>query len=382
MRLRKTATKNVNPAVAAVAIALTLGAVQYVWWTKLVARPKVRPGGGRMSGGQPGPHVPTAFGLKDVKVDTLAGTPEPGLADGPGHAARFDGPTGLAMDKDGAVVVADTRNSRIRLVSPIGHTSTLAGSTAGFQDGPATTAQFNAPSGVAVGPDGAVYVADTGNHRIRRILSGTVTTVAGGPSGMRDGPAATALFDGPAAIVIDTSIPGESALLIADSGNRRIRRLRLGSATVETVSTESSVPAGVGSGGGQTAEAFPEQGRLAIASRQVTKLPIDLGEDAGRFPKNALTVAHPAAVCPAGREWFVTDAVHAALMRVRSENAQVVAGFAVGSGPLRGYRDGMGDRAMFGILAGIVADGRGHVYVSDCSNNAIRRVTLPAEGLP
>lgn len=382
MRLRKTASKNVNPVAAAVAIALTLGAVQYFWWTRLVMKPPGRPGGGPMGGGGPGPRIPMAFGLKDVKVDTLAGAPEPGYADGPGSTARFDGPAGLAVGPDGSVVVADTRNNCIRLVSPIGHTSTLAGGPAGFRDGAAAQALFDGPSGVAVGPDGAVYVADTNNHRIRRIQNGTVLTVAGGPAGVVDGPAATARFNLPAAVAIDSSIPGGGALLVADSGNHRVRRIRLSPASVETVTSEPTPPTSVASSGGQAATACPETGSLAIAARRISKLPIDLGEDAGSFPKDALTVGHPASVCASGREWLVTDAVHAAVIRVRPSDAQVIAGFAVGSGPLNGYRDGTGDRAEFGVLSGIAADGHGHVFVSDGSNNVIRRITLPPEGLP
>lgn len=383
MRLRKTATKSVNPTVAAIAIALTVGAVQYIWWAKLVAKHPGPHGPAQMSGGGGmGRAVPVAWGLKEVRVDTLAGNTKPGLADGPGHAARFDGPTGLALDSNGALIVADTRNNCIRLVSTIGHTSTLAGSAAGFRDGPAAEALFNSPSGVAVGPGGAIFVADTGNNRIRRILHGIVTTVTGGDAGMVDGPASVARFNLPTALAIDSSIPGGTALLVADSGNHRVRRVRTAQAMVESVSTEAAAPTGVASNGGIWAAACPEQGALAIASRRLTKLPIDLGEEADRFPKSALTLAHPAAICSSGRDWFTTDAVHASLIRVRASDVQVVAGCASGDGPKRGYRDGMGDRAMFGILAGIVADGRGHVYVSDCSNNAIRRVTLPAEGLP
>jgi hypothetical protein len=379
MKIRKTAAKNVHPVVAAIAIALTIGAVQYVWWGRLVARPPGRPGGGPQGGAGPGPPIPQVVGLKTVKVDTLAGTPEPGYADGRGHSARFDGPAGIAVDASGAVVVADTRNNCIRLISPGGHTSTLAGGAAGYCDGPAVEARFRGPSGVAVGRDGAIYVADTGNHRVRRIRNGIVTSIGGSTAGTAGGLGSGPLNQ-PISLALDSSAPGTGGLLIADAGSRMLRRIGFGSgAVVESIQGSGIVPRGVASSRGQRACACPDQACLEIASRRMIRLPIDLGEDTGRFPKDALTVDHPATVCSSGADWFITDAVHASVMRIRSSDAQVIAGVAYAAGPRRGFRDGTGDKALFGVLSGIAADGRGHVYVADCSNNAIRRITLPEE---
>ncbi|RZL14838.1 MAG: hypothetical protein EOO62_04405 [Hymenobacter sp.] len=103
----------------------------------------------------------------------LAGTPTAhGAADDQGPHAQFDESTGLAVDALGYVYVADTGNQCIRRISPQGVVTTIAG-LAGrpepYRDGPGTQARFNRPSAVAVGPDGAIYVADSGNNCIRVI---------------------------------------------------------------------------------------------------------------------------------------------------------------------------------------------------------------------
>ena len=108
---------------------------------------------------------------KDGAVSTLAGTGEAGFADGPGTSAFFVRPSGVAVDKDGNVYVADTYNHRIRMITPAGAVSTLAGTgDADYLDNNiGTLAKFKFPNGVAVDKDGNVYVADEFNHRIRKI---------------------------------------------------------------------------------------------------------------------------------------------------------------------------------------------------------------------
>lgn len=159
----------------------------------------------------------------DGVAATLAGG-RAGFADGPGTAAAFDTPSGLAIDRLGNLYVADTGNNAIRKVAPDGSVSTLAGGGApGWQDGVGRAARFDGPVGVAVGRDGTVYVADTYNDRIRRIArDGTVTTLAGGAApGSQDGIGSAAGFDTPSAIVAGK----DGALFVADTGNDAIRRI-------------------------------------------------------------------------------------------------------------------------------------------------------------
>ena len=102
-------------------------------------------------------------------VSTLAGSGTSGYTDGTGTSAQFNSPTGVAVDGAGNVYVADQGNHRIRKITTSGVVSTLAGSTSGYTDGTGTSAKFNNPIGVAVDGAGNVYVADQGNHRIRKI---------------------------------------------------------------------------------------------------------------------------------------------------------------------------------------------------------------------
>jgi len=159
----------------------------------------------------------------DGVVSTFAGG-RAGFADGPAATAAFDTPSALAIDRLGNLVVADTGNNAIRKVAPDGSVSTLAGGgEAGYLDGVGRAARFDGPVGVAVGRDGTVWVADTYNDRIRRIgRDGSVTTVAGSgtPAGL-DGIGAAAAFDTPTAIAVSK----DGVLFVADTGNDAIRRI-------------------------------------------------------------------------------------------------------------------------------------------------------------
>ena len=159
----------------------------------------------------------------DGVVSILAGGRE-GFADGVGAAATFNTPSGLALDNAGNLYVADTGNHAIRKITPQGVVTTLAGTgTAGYRDGAAAQAQFDAPIGVAVDNAGKVYVADTYNDRIRVIGNdGIVATLAGaGAPGYGDGVGTEASFDTPCAVAIDKS----GTLWVADTGNGAIRRV-------------------------------------------------------------------------------------------------------------------------------------------------------------
>lgn len=147
----------------------------------------------------------------DGNVATLAGGNE-GFADGAAGQASFNTPSGLAIDDDGNLYVADTGNNRIRKVTPEGAVSTIGGDgNAGYVDGPAAQARFNGPIGVAVDNQGNVYVADTYNDRIRKISSdGQVTTVAAGHT-----------FDTPCGIAVTT----DGSLIIADTGSNQLRKI-------------------------------------------------------------------------------------------------------------------------------------------------------------
>lgn len=155
-------------------------------------------------------------------VSTIAGNGTAGFEDDNGINAQFNAPSGIAIDEQDNCYVADSNNHKIRKIDPAGNVTTVVGSTQGFEDGDRTTAQFDRPFGVTVAADGTLYVADSFNHRIRKIdTEGNVTTVAGSTEGFTDGDSATAEFDIPAALTLDAL----GNLYIADFSNNSIRKL-------------------------------------------------------------------------------------------------------------------------------------------------------------
>lgn len=160
-------------------------------------------------------------------VTTLAGSAAaPGSQDGPGAVARFKHPVGLAVVSSGLLYVADVDNQLIRSVTPEGIVRTVAGAAGrkGSADGPAATARFNSPYGVVLGRAGELYVADTDNHTIRKITpAGEVSTLAGlaGRKGYADGPASQARFNHPSGI----AIAPDGTLYVADDDNQLVRKI-------------------------------------------------------------------------------------------------------------------------------------------------------------
>ena len=159
------------------------------------------------------------------EVTTVAGLAGSiGRADGTGGAARFNYPSGIAVDGGGVVYVADGHSHTIRRITPGGVVSTLAGLSgdSGAVDGTGEEARFDNPRGVAVDTAGNLYVADSVNYTIRRVTpEGVVTTVAGaaGDRNTTDGAASVARFYGPNGIALDNN----GALYIADTDNNTIR---------------------------------------------------------------------------------------------------------------------------------------------------------------
>jgi sugar lactone lactonase YvrE len=183
-------------------------------------------------------------------MEVLAGSGSQGFADGAGAAVQFNGPGGVAVDGHGNFIIADWCNHRVRKITPNGTVSTLAGSgRAGFADGPGAAAQFNYPEGVAVDGEGSIIIADTGNNRVRKITpDGTVSTLAGsGSKGFADGVGATAQFHYPGGVAVD----GEGSFIITDYGNQLVSKITP-DGTVTTLAGSGS--RGFADGAGTAAE--------------------------------------------------------------------------------------------------------------------------------
>jgi len=190
-----------------------------------------------------------------LSITPLAGTPTGGSTDGPAATATFNGPLGLTHDTAGNIYVADTGNHLIRRIAADGTVTTLAGAAGvtGTADGTGSAARFSSPTGIALGPDGDLYVTDAQNSLIRRVtMAGVVTTYAGSGGGYVDSanPLA-AKFAQPYGI----AVAANGDVLVADFGNSRVRRiLRSGTAAgaVQTLAgngstnPDAATPDGIG----------------------------------------------------------------------------------------------------------------------------------------
>ena len=179
-------------------------------------------------------------------ITTVAGTGNSGPAvnGGPATAANLFNPAGVAVNA-GNLYIADSVNQQIRRVDSNGTITAFAGTgVAGFSDGSVATALLNAPLAVAVDPTGVVYIADEGNNRVRKVSGGIITTVAGnGTAGFSGdcGPATAAQLNAPSAVAVD----GAGNVVIGDLGNNMVRRVEAGTITSLTLGGTLNTPYGV-----------------------------------------------------------------------------------------------------------------------------------------
>lgn len=276
-----------------------------------------------------------------VTVSTLAGEVGYfGANNGAGVTATFNTPNGVALDPQGNVYVGDGGNDLIRLISPAGVVSTYAGvaGSAGNQNGLAVTATFNAPNGVALDPSGNLYVADTNNQMIRLITpGGSVTTYAGtGGQGANNAAAPLATFCNPEDVALD----GAGNLYVADSCNNLIRKITPGSGgvggTVSTFAGQAGIP-GYQDGPGATALFYSPQ---AVAT-----------DTKGNV--------------------YVADAGNQVIRKITPGG--VVSTYA-GQAGNPGFQNGPVTAAQFSEPDGLVMDKQGNLYVSDSYNNSIRKI--------
>ena len=285
-------------------------------------------------------------------ISTVVGSGDPGFSGdgGPAAAARLGYPAGVAVDRTGNLFIADTGNHRIRVVTPQGVINTLAGTgDEGFSgdDGPAAAAQLGSPAGLAVDRAGNLFIADPYSSRIRKVNpDGVITTVAGtGTSGFSGdgGPATSAQLGGAPGVAVDA----DGNLFIADFNNNRIRKVTAAGLITTVAGTGSAFPF---SGG------FSGDGGPAAAAR--LNLPQGVAVDGGNL--------------------LIADSSN---QRIRKINLARVITTVAGNGALTGFSGDFGS-ATAAELNGpwdVVADAEGDLFIADEFNHRIRKVT--ADGI-
>jgi sugar lactone lactonase YvrE len=311
-------------------------------------------------------------------VGVLAGDGVRGTIDGTAARARFSEPFGIAAAPDGTIFVADAGHAhRIRRISPDGSVSTIAGGAIGFIDGAGTGAAFSTPSGLALGDDGTLYLADTGNHAIRRITTtGQVSTLAGdGIPGYADGPAHQARFNGPIGIA---SAP-DGRIVVADTYNDRIRVIDA-AGTVTTLA--GSGQPGADDGVAESAS-FDTPTGIAIDARGIVYV-ADTGNGVVRTVDGDGRVTTPAWAHGDGFSRPLGIAVGTDGLYVADESGRIVAirgdgGTRTLAGAGLGFRDGPGGIAEFRGPSGVAVIRPGHLVVADAANALVRSVVATSQ---
>jgi hypothetical protein len=316
-------------------------------------------------------------------VSTLAGSGLIGSADGTGTAASFYYPEGnAAVDAAGNVYVADSGNNKIRKISAAGVVTTLAGSgSAGSADGPGTTAQFSDPKGVAVDATGNVFVADAVNNKIRKIsAAGVVTTLAGsGSADSADGTGTAASFRYPTGVAVDSA----GNVYVADHDNHKIRKV---SAAGEVTTLAGSGAAGWDDGTGTAASfngpssvAVDTAGNVYVAdswNRMIRKISAAgaVTTLAWAFDGGVTTArfSDPTGIAVDGAGTVYFADFNG--NKVYQLTAAGVVTTVAGSGA-DGWTDGTGTAATFWAPTGVAVDGVGNLYVTDTANSKIRKIT-------
>jgi sugar lactone lactonase YvrE len=345
--------------------------------------------------------VPSAVSQTGRVIETIAGIGGPGFSGdgGPATQARFGTLSALAVDAAGNVYLSDITYHRVRRIDQDGIITTIAGTgAAGFNgdDRPATTAQLATPAGLAVDAVGRLYIADLGNHRIRRVdTNGTITTIAG--TGTRDfsgdgGPATAASFSYPSDVVFD----GLGNIFITDVGNYRVRKIDPDS-IVSTVAGNGQ-RAFSGDGGPAQDASFRETARLAVTAtndllvvdrfshrlRHIDQNNIintlagngTYGYNGDHIPANQASLRFPqdVAIDQSGAVYITDSSNH----RVRRIDADGTITTMAGNGvPAFAGDGGLADQASLNNPSSVAVDATGTIYIADSFNYRIR-VVRPA----
>jgi sugar lactone lactonase YvrE len=331
-----------------------------------------------------------------VKVTTLAGGKDAGFADGVGADAKFASPRDVAIDASSNCYVADTGNHAIRKITSDGKVTTLAGFEEGYMDGEVEKACFSKPEGLALGPNGDLYVTDSGNNRIRKInfhkQSAMVTTVAGcGSEGYVDKSGTNAKFHYPTKLAVDMS----GYIFVADTCNGCVRKISFEGivstvATIDSI-TEGLTPAGVvqdsngnvyvsDSGNSRICMLKALDGWLSVITLSGSKK-YDFNDEMeeitcvdGVGSKARFAAPHGLAVGPDGNIYVADYWNHRIRVISTKDEKPKVSTLAGGE---EGFADGNAKTAKFSYPKGVAVDPLGNVYVADTYNSRIRKIFVP-----
>lgn len=314
----------------------------------------------------------------DHTVSTFAGSARYyENVDGTGAGARFHAPAHLAIDGSGNLYAADRGNCSIRKITQAGAVTTVAGTgpESGSIDATGSAARFNFPGGIAIAADGNTFVADAMNHVIRKISpEGVVATFAGsaGQAGYVDGNAAAARFNGPQGIAVDA----QGNVYVADSLNNKIRKITT-AGVVSTIAGGYAFewPTGI---------AIDRDGSLIVGDTDkalVERVTPDgtvtvLAGNPQSACESASAFCSPAGVAvDSAGNIYVADSWNHAIRRIAPNGEmRTFAGATYGAG----FRDGIGEKAQFDLPYGVAVDAAGNIYVADSGNDAIRKITPDA----
>jgi len=306
---------------------------------------------------------------------------------GAASSARLNAPLGVAVDAVGNLYIADTGNHRIRKVSLGGIITTIVGTgQQGYSGdgGVATAAQINSPNSVAVDAAGNIYIADTGNHRVREVTAGgVIQTLAGtGTAGFSgDGALGSgAQLSSPSYVAVD----GTGSVYIADTGNQRVRKVASGG-VISTIAGDGMQSFG-GDGGAAVAASFNTPRGLALDSAGNLYV-ADAGNRRVRVvsPKGLITTLGTGSgvfgsprgmVVSAAGDVYVADTGTNQIVHLdASGNWSVLAGNGTAA---FGGDGGAAPAAELNAPEDVALDGLGNLYIADALNNRIRELTLGA----
>jgi len=314
-----------------------------------------------------------------------------GTANGPGTAAAFNAPAGVAIDAAGNVYIAEAGNHDIRKMTPDGMVSSFVGNTTGgFANGTGGAASFSSMQGIAIDAAGNLYVADSGNQAIRKVTpGGVVTRFAGtGTMGAANGPVASATFNAPTGVAIDAA----GNVYVADFGNKMIRKITA-DGIVSTLAGSGTV--GYDNGTGATAT-FTSPDRLVVDAagnvyvsdfKMVRKITPDgmASTLAGNNVDPSVAYSQPVDGKGSAASFIVADGISIDasgnlyvgdenLVRMVTPDGVVTTLAGGGNGATT---DGIGTKASFGILRGVSVNTSGKLmYVADYFTSLIRKITI------